>query len=482
MAAYIQEAMTKWEVPGLAIAVVKDGQLVLARGYGTCAIGSDRPVTKDTVFAIASCTKSFTAACLGMLVDEGKLNWDDPVQKHLPSFALADSYVSQQVTLRDLLCHRTGLVRGDLLSVKGDLDREEILRRTRFLGQAAPFRTKVTYNNVMYGVLGQVIAQQSGTPWEQFVTERIFQPLELKATFVARAKVPAERLAVRHRPYDGQVLPVRTPIWDELVAPAGAIHASVVDMAQWLKLHLQEGQHDGRRLLKADTVRDMHALVQSIPIRWRADANRYRAKLVGTGLGWFVRDYQGRKVVQHGGGWGADTALVPEENLAVVVLSNRDWNGLVSMLCYDVIDAYLVGPERAWSKADKWDLWLELGGPDQIFRARREQKAELDKSRVTGTTPSLPLEKYAGSYEMELYGRLQVNHAANRLSVQFGDHAAELMHWQDDMFYGRAVVEPFLDWLVKFQVDALGRVTGLEIVHVGWQEPDERFGFTRKGP
>jgi len=161
---YIREAMQKWQVPGLAIAVLKDDELVLVRGYGVCEIGRDRAVTKDTVFPIASCTKSFTAACIGMLVDDGKVKWDDAVQNHWPQFEVADAYVSQNATLRDLLCHRTGLALGDLLFVKGDFGSDEILRRLKFLPQAEPFRTKMTYSNVMYSVLGQVIEQKSGSP------------------------------------------------------------------------------------------------------------------------------------------------------------------------------------------------------------------------------------------------------------------------------------------------------------------------------
>jgi CubicO group peptidase (beta-lactamase class C family) len=449
MDAFIRQAMQRWEVPGLAIAVVKDGQLVLARGYGVCkttevrptdreglkpdgdaygaaapgrergvqgeaAEPADRLVTKDTVFSIASCTKSFTAACLGMLVDEGKLHWDDTVREHLPEFAVADPYVTRHATLRDLLCHRTGLVRGDLLSVKGEFDRLEIQRRTRFLEQAAPFRTKVTYNNVMYGALGEVVARRSGLSWQEFVTQRILEPLDLESTYVSLHDVPAQRLAVRHRKYEHAVEALRQPTNDDAVAPAGALHSSVTDMARWLQFQLDLGQYNGRRLLQADTLREMHALQQSIPLKWQPDANVYRARFVGTGLGWYVRDYRGRKVVQHGGGWGADTAIVPEESLAVVVLSNLDWNLLVSMLVFDVLDAYLVGPEAAWTQGKKWDLWLGFGGHEAMYRTRDEHKSRLEKEQTAGTEPSRPLADFAGDYESDLYGRLQVRLADHR--------------------------------------------------------------------
>lgn len=476
--AYVAEVMQKWEIPGLAIAVVQDGRLIFARGYGVCEVGTQRPVTEDTVFAIASCTKSFTSAAIGMLVEEGKLTWDDPVRKHLPAFEVADPYVTAQATLRDLLCHRTGLVRGDLLFVKGDLSRDEILQRVKFLGQASPFRAKFTYHNVMYAELGEVIARSSGISWEEFVRRRIFEPLEMKSTTASRTSVPADKLATRHRRYDGNVQPLRTPIRDELCAPAGAIHANVLDMAKWLKLHLQEGSYGGKQLIQGETVREMHALHQSIPVR-AGPANDYTPKFAGAGLGWFVRDYRGRKVVAHGGGWGADMVLIPEEKLGVIVLSNLDHNLIVQMLSWDMLDACLVGPEQAWAQGKKWDTWMTIGAPDHTDRARREQWAELDKNRRSGTRPTLPLKDFAGDYDSRLYGRLQVRFASDRLSVRFGDHGAELAHWQDDSFHAPAVVEPFLDWLVKFQVAPDKSVTGLEIVHVGWKDPDERHRFQR---
>src|SRR5262245_22920996 len=177
---YVRKAMEKWQVPGLAIAVVKDGEVVLARGYGVCERGKDRKVTPDTVFPIASCAKSFTAACVALLVEEGKLRWDDPVVKHLPGFELSDPYLTRHVTLRDLLCHRTGLQRGDLL---GDhFGPAEILSRLKHLPVVADLRTRLTYSNPMYTVLGKVAARVSGRPWEQLVAQRIFRPLRMKST------------------------------------------------------------------------------------------------------------------------------------------------------------------------------------------------------------------------------------------------------------------------------------------------------------
>ncbi|MBI3862465.1 MAG: serine hydrolase [Planctomycetia bacterium] len=476
---YVHDAMPRWQVPGLAIAVVKDGKTVIARGYGVRHMGQDAPVMAETVFPIASCTKSFTAACIAMLVEEGKVQWDDPVRRHLPDFRVADDYVTEHVTIRDLVCHRTGLVRGDLLGMSGGFGHAEMLGQLRFLPQAEPFRTKVTYNNLMYTVLGELIEKKSGASWNEFVSQRLFGPLEMTSTMAGRRTVAAERLATRHRIYDGQLAPLRTPNADTM-APAGAIHSTVGDMARWLSFHLREGEANGRRLIAPGLVREMHALQQSIPLKRRPDADVYDAHFVGTGLGWYVRDYRGRKVVTHGGAWGAEMAFVPEENLGVVILSNRDWNGLAWMLIYDVIDVYVVGPDQAWSKDKKWERWLKLGGPEAMGRDLKDQFAQLKKDRKTETQPSRPLAEYAGAYRSALYSDLDVTAVNGRLRVKFGAYTATLEHWENDSFYGHAVIEPFLDWLVKFDLGPAGSVHGLEIINVGWKDPDERFLFIRR--
>ena len=471
--------MDRWQVPGLAMAVVKDSDVVLSRGYGLREIDVGSPVNADTVFPIASCTKSFTACCIAMLVDDGVLNWDDPVRKHLPDFQVADPYVTEHVTIRDLLCHRTGLVRGDLIGMSGGFTHEELLGRIRFLPQAKPFRTKVTYNNLMYTVLGEIVSRKSGMPWNEFVEKRVFEPLEMDSSTCKPDAVPASRLATRHRLYDQTVRPLQEPATD-IMFPAGGIHSTAGDMASWLRLQLQLGRRAESQIVSEQAIREMHALQQSIPVRWRPDSRVYDARFMGTGLGWYVRDYRGRKTVQHGGAWGAEMALVPEEDLAVVVLSNRDLNGLVWMLVYDVIDAYTVGPQHAWNAGGKeWDFWLRIGGPEAFGRDRREMLAELQQSRAPDTQPTLSLKEYAGTYRSTLYCDLEVQVVDGRLHVQFGEYSAPLDHWDHDRFYGRGVIETYLDWLIEFQITDEGDVEGLEFVNIGWKDPDERFLFTR---
>ncbi len=478
MDAYVREGMARWKVPGLAMAVVHNGEVVLARGFGTRQILRDMPVESETVFPIASCTKTLTASCIALFVDEGRIQWDDPVRKLLPDFKVADPYVTEHVTIRDLLCHRTGLVRGDLVGMSGVFTKGEMLNQLQFLPQAAPFRSKVTYNNLMFSVLGEIVERKSGKSWDEFVATRLFEPLGMKSTTTDCASIPRERLALRHRLYDDSVETLRTPNSDKM-APAGAVHSTVNDMARWLALQLREGDLNESPLISKNALREMHSLQQSIPVRWRPDSDEYDARFVGTGLGWYVRDYRGRKVVQHGGAWGAEMAFVPEEKLGVVVLSNRDFNGLVWMLIYDAIDAYVVGPQQAWKQGEEWERWLAIGGPDTTQRDLRQQRAILEKGRKDGTRPSRPLADYAGSYRSTLYGNLKVTVVDDHLHVRFGDYAASLEHWEQDSFYGRAVIEPHLDWLVKFDLDQAHAVGGLEIIHVGWKDPDERFLFQR---
>ena len=465
MDTYIRAAIEKWEVPGLAIAIVKDDEVVLARGFGVCELGKDRKVTTDTAFPLASCWKSFQAAAVGLLVAEGKLRWDDPVARHLPDIELSDPYLTEHVTLRDLLCHRTGLRRCDLVGDR--FEPEEILRRVKYIPLAADFRTKLTYSNAMYTVLDEVVTRVSGQPSERFIAERILRPLDMTSTTPA-TDMPPDRLASRHWRSDAGI--VARP-------RSGEIYSTVGDMARWLRLQLAEGTFGDRRLLEPEIVREMHALQLSVPIASRPMGNIYAARFYGSGLGWFVQEYRGRKVVLHGGSWGAMVAMIPEEKLGVVVLSNLGLESLPGLLMYDVFDAYLVGLEAAWSR-DKWEAtWLRNEPPGHAYRPRDEARARLERRRTPGTKPSRPLKEYAGTFNSKLYGRLGVRHEGGRLSVTFGEFTTELSHWQDDEFYARSPTRLTFDWLLTCGVSGDGAVTNVTVKHVGWDrdEPDHLF-------
>jgi CubicO group peptidase (beta-lactamase class C family) len=471
--AYVASAMQKWEVPGLAIAVVKDGEVVLARGYGAGEIGKDQKVTPDTVFTIASCTKSFVAACVGMLVEEGKLRWDDPVVQHLPDFELADPYLTKQLTLRDLLTHRTGLRRADLLGDGAGFDSREVLRRLKHLEAMAELRTQYIYNNHMYTVLGEVVSRVAGKPWEQFAAERIYRPLAMNSTTSDIKQVATDRLAPRHWRSDEGIVARPRP------RAGGGIYSTARDMAQWLKLQLGEGAFEGRRILKPETIREMHALHFSVPIRSRPKGNIYAAQFHGCGLGWFVQDYRGRKIVLHGGAWGAMVAMMPEEKLGVVVLSNLDLESIAGILMYDVFDAYLVGPKLAWDQKKWAATWLKNEPPGHAYRPRDEARAQLEKVRMADTKPSLSLAQYAGRYESPLYGRLSVQYDEGKLFVNFGEFTTEMRHWQNDTFYVRTPTRLTFDWLLTFDVSSGGKAGAVTVKHVGWDKDETDHVFAR---
>jgi CubicO group peptidase (beta-lactamase class C family) len=241
---YVRRAMNKWKVPGLGIVVVKDGEVVVARGYGVCELESDRKVTTDSIFTIASCAKSFTAACIGMLVDEGKLDWDDLVKTHLPTFELASARLTEHITLRDLLTHRSGLCRCDLLCDRADFRTSQILQRIKYLPIDADMRTTLTYSNAMYVALGEVVTRTAGKPWQVFAAERIFRPLHMKSTTTNLTDLPADRIALRHWWSDAGIVPRPAHQTGEV------IYSTANDMAKWLTLQLREGESAQGRVLR----------------------------------------------------------------------------------------------------------------------------------------------------------------------------------------------------------------------------------------
>jgi CubicO group peptidase (beta-lactamase class C family) len=473
---YMTAAMQQWEVPGAAVAAVQNGEVVFARGYGICEIGGKQPVTEETLFDIASCAKSFIATSLAILVDEGRLQWDDPVIRHLPDFRLATEYLSEHVTIRDLLCHRTGLPRADLLGDRGDLTFDDRFRRLRYLQPAAELRTQLIYNNHTYDVAAKIVERVSGESWDDFVRNRILKPLGMISTVMSPAGIAPERLAGRHWRPEGQVI-ARPPPADA-AAPSGGMYSSVVDLAKWITMQLAEGRYDGGQLLRPETVREMESQQMSQPLMYNQPSNDYAAHFYGAGLGWFVLDYRGRKLVYHGGSWGSWVAFVPEEQIGVAVLVNVDLNGLEGMLMYNFLDALRVGPETAWDRS-RWTRWFNSEGPDHSYRQRDLAQAKLEEQRQQGTSPSLPLTGYSGSYESELLGRMNVEVRDDELWITFGVHSTKLIHWQHDEFYVRAPTGLTYDWLLQFDEKGGSGASSVVMRHVGYDAADGPQRFSR---
>ncbi len=453
---YIESAMADWEVPGLAIAVVKDDEVMYARGFGVTEKGGADPVDEHTLFAIASTTKAFTAAALGMLVDEGRIDWDDPVRRHMPDFELADPYVTRTATVRDLLTHRIGVAGQNNLWIASPFDRSEIIRRARHLSQVNGFRSRYAYNNIMYIVAGELVEAVTDTSWDDFLDERIFQPLGMERTTTRSDVVDTrENVTTSHTRVDGEVTPLYRRNYDAL-GGAGSMFSSAHDMAQWIRLHLARGQIDGKRLIDSSTVEEMHE-PQIVSGIGSSDRRLFPDRsFAAYGLGWRIHDYSGRKVVQHTGTVNytrTQIGMIPSEGIGVVAISNLTTASLQTALMYRVFDALLQLPETDWSGE---------------YLALSEESAERANGsgpvRVEGTEPSLDLERYAGTYTDPLYGDIVVDLEDGALVLRYSEeYVADLEHWHYDTF--RATWRPtgFGTTFTTFSLNHRGEIGAMNL-------------------
>ena len=430
--AYTSKAVADWKVPGLAIAVVKDGRIVFAKGYGVRELGKATPVDTQTLFAIGSTTKAMTAASIGMLVDEGKLNWDDRVTKILPGFQLADPYVTRELTVRDLLTHRAGLGNADVLWYRTDNSADEVIRRVRFAEPAYSLRSSFIYQNIMYAVAGEVVAAESGMPWERFVQTRIFSPIGMpNAVPLGDSARRRSNVASPHSSVGDTVRVIGNASVDA-VASAGAVWASVADMARWMRFLLDSGRVDGRRLLKSETYAELFKPETMVtPAEFYPTARLTKPHWTTYAFGWFQEDYAGRMVDFHTGsidGMVAIIGLIPDERLGVYVLANLDHAEVRHALMYRVFDAYLGNPSRDWSG----DLLKLYGG---IRAAGDSARRRAEARRIPNTRPSLSLEQYAGTYSDSLVGDVVVSLDNGKLRLRASStHAGTLDHWEYDTF------------------------------------------------
>jgi CubicO group peptidase (beta-lactamase class C family) len=467
---YVEAAMRAWEVPGLALAVVRGDSVLLARGYGVREWGSSDGVDEQTLFAIASTTKAMTVAALGMLVDQGRLAWDDAVVDHLPAFQLADPYAARAVTVRDLLSHRSGLARSDNLWIAAPFGREEILRRARAL-PVTDFRGGYSYNNIAYIAAGELVTAVSGMSWDDFLEQRLFLPLGMTRTTSRAARVDAmPNVAVAHTRPEGELVVMARRNYDN-IGGAGAVWSSARDMAQWLRLQLGKGSLDGAVLLEPGTLREMHT--PQVVLRGDSVAERMFPGTLfrGYGLGWNVQDYHGRRLVQHTGSINytrTQVGLLPDQGIGVVVMSNLSTSTLPTALMYRVLDALLGLPPQEWSAA-----YLEVARRGEEAAAR--QRAATDAGRLAGTQPSLAPEAYAGRYRNAVYGDVVIEVTGGALVLRYApEYVADLEHWHHDTFRGHWRQRGFGQAFASFSLDARGRASRLELEGFGGFERVER--------
>jgi CubicO group peptidase (beta-lactamase class C family) len=438
---WVGRAMREFDVPGLALAIVKDDAVVVAKGYGVRKLGEPAPVDARTLFGIASNTKVFTATALGLLVEEHKIEWDAPVIRYLPSFAMFDPYVTRELTVRDLLVHRSGLGlgAGDLLWwPRSTYDRKEVVRRLRFIPPATSFRSAYAYDNVLYLVAGQVIEAVGGRSWEDFVQTRILQKVGMTGSNVRHSAAAAGgNVAAPHAPIDGKLQAI-APFDSDNTNPAGGINASAEDMAKWLRVLLAHGKlADGTRLYSEDTWRQLTTLVTPMPINpLPPEVAPLAPSFNGYGLGLGVRDYRGHKALMHTGGlpgYVSRVAWIPDANVGVAVLTNQESVAAFDAIAFHVLDHYLGAPAFDWI-----DGYAKVVKRMQAASAESETRAAA--ARDAASKPSLAAAKYAGTYRDGWYGDVTIAERGGKLTIAFSHTPAlsgTLEHFQHDTFIAR---------------------------------------------
>lgn len=400
---YVAQAARDWHVPGLAIAVVSNDSLVFAKGYGVAEAGKPAPATEHTRFAIGSTTKAMTSAALGMLVDEGKLKWDDRVIDYLPELRLYDPYATRELTVRDILTHRSGLPSADLLWAveENQYTMPEMIRRLRYVKPVTSFRSTWSYNNVVYAIGGLLVERISGMPWDAFIRTRIFAPLGMRESepLVSAIRGKADVGIPHVELHDTiRIVPLRTT---DAIASAGSVWSSVSDMSKWMRFVLDSGRVGDQRLLKAETFRELVAPEMRAPIDEYPALELAKPHFFSYALGWFVQDYHGKTVWMHTGSIDGESAIIgllPEQKVGVYVLANLDHAELRHALMYQVFDLYGDRPTTDWS-ANLHALFVER---------RKARVTAPARDAVASAPASLPLDRYVGSYADSAFGTIAV--------------------------------------------------------------------------
>jgi len=474
------QAMQAWNVPGLALVIVKDDQIQLAKGFGRREMGKPEPVDEHTLFAIGSNTKAFTATAVGLLVQDGKLSWDDPVTKYIPDFQMYDSRTTQLMTIRDLLCHRSGLGtwNGDMLLLS-DYSTEEIVRRLRHIPPAYNFRAGYGYANLMFITAGLVIKTVSGISWDEFIRQRIFEPLGMTDSVTdPRHLRNFANIAAPHEDIRGKLQTViQRPNVHE--GAEGSICASVADIARWLRLQLNQGNLDGKQIVDPAIIDETHT--PHTPIRLTAiDRKLFPSRhFAAYGLGWFLSDLHGRFFVRHTGGVDgmlSSVVLVPEEKLGIAVFSNKLPNSAFTSLPAYLVERLLDVPGQDWIQ-----IYTDL---EKEGREKEEQASQhRDEMRAKDTHPSLSLENYAGEYDSLILGGATVGLEGNGLHIQLQAHTSmcgTLEHWHYDTFLCKWDDPVLGDSLIPFISDGHGQIAEFRVkIREDWIDPLEHV-FRKK--
>lgn len=457
---YIMAGMEQWQIPGMAVAIVRDDEVIFAKGFGVKKLGEWSSVDENTLFGIASTTKAMTATAMGMLVDEGLVRWDDPVIKHLPDFRLSDLWVTETVTISDILTHIVGVGRltGNRIEFMPNRTRAAMMYHLRYHEFERPFRDGSVYSNAMYMVAGELIAAASGMSWDEFLISRLFRPLGMERTNTSITQFgDDENLAWPHQEINGTIQAIPRRNFDNVGASA-SVNSSVAELSRWMRMNLSDpGVLDGVRYVETTTMHDIHR-----PYRTQRIGNPYGAQS-SYGYGWTISDYKGHRMLQHGGatdGMNTNLILMPNENIGIVILTNT-FNRFMTALGYHILDELLDLERQDWS-GNIWNGW-ERQYADAVAR-----KNEVDAARVMDTSPSLPLEAYVGKYHDPLYDNAEVSLVDGALQIRFWDDETQILnleHWHYDTFRA-SWINPAKGQ--KFVYFTLGDDGNVEHLNVTW--------------
>lgn len=477
--AYAKKVIETHGGPGMAIAVVKDDKVVLAKGYGVRELGKTPAVDENTLFAIASNSKAFTTASLAILVDEKKIAWDDKVSKYLPEFEMYDPWVTNELTIRDIVTHRVGLdtFSGDLLWYETTYSADDILKRVKYLKPVSSFRTRYGYQNLMYIAAGKVIEKVSGKPWCTFVRERILTPLGMKNTTCGFGNLGRNAAMPHNESYGGKLRPLPHGNVNGGYG-AVALNSSVSDLSRWVRTQLGKGKFEGKQIFSEAQAWNMHQpyLTQQISENaWKGNPTRHFS---GVASGWFTYDYHGRKIINHSGGLDgmlSYTVLIPEENAGFVVLTNNESPSFIVMM-NKIRDVLVNAPARDWNAE-------AVTQRQQQKTASDEEIKKIDATRVAGTKPSLALSAYAGKYSDKMYGDITVTEENGKLVMRFlpaPNFVADLEHWHYDTWvikWRPTVSYNFPRGFVTFTLDKNGKTDELKV-----DQPNNDFWFYELAP
>lgn len=458
---WVEAARKDWKIPGMAVGIVKDGEVLYAQGFGEKRLGSGEKVDANTIFSIASVSKNMTAAALGILVDQGKIQWDDKITQHIPWFQMKDPWVTQEMTIRDVLTHRVGLGRilGNRLQFMTNSSRDEVLYQMRFMDLEKPFRSEFVYNNVMYSLAGQIIEYVDGRTWDEFLKEELFVPLEMNATTTSITQIKKnDNQAYPHQEIEGKVVAIPRRNWDN-AGPAGGVNASVNDLNRWMLMQLGiAGNFQGKTIISPEQMNEIHQ-----PQMAQKSANALRPQN-SYGLGWNITDYKGRRVITHGGatdGFNTAMFLFPALELGVIVVGNN-FNNLGNAIAYQVLDAYLGENETDWHQR----YWQSY---QKSYERAMSEREKIHQAKIKNTQPSLDLDAYVGVYRSPAYGKVEVKKNGRDLVLHFWETEgleAKLEHWHYDTFRAIWKNPAQREEFMQFHLNKSGKVAALDFEFV----------------